>query len=87
MLVGYEVQMSSWGYLIERGAIININVAPLLSRTPSREQDSKMDSEENRSAITLRPSFPVLCGESVINLTAGTELITRPRCGFAAGWC
>jgi len=37
-LIGYEVVMSSWGYLIERAAAIDVNLLNLISRMP---QDSK----------------------------------------------
>ena len=34
-LIGYEVTMASWGYLIERAATLNINLTNELSRIPS----------------------------------------------------
>ena len=34
ILIGYEVQMSSWGYLVERAAALNINLTGQLSRIP-----------------------------------------------------
>lgn len=34
-LIGYEVTMASWGYLIERAAALNINLTNELSRMPS----------------------------------------------------
>lgn len=34
-LIGYEVTMASWGYLIERAAALNINLTNELSRIPS----------------------------------------------------
>ena len=33
-LIGYEVVMSSWGYLIDRAAALDINLANELSRVP-----------------------------------------------------
>ena len=33
-LIGYEVVMSSWGYLIDRAAVIDINLVNELSRMP-----------------------------------------------------
>jgi DNA polymerase zeta len=50
ILVGYEVQMSSWGYLIERAAKLGFNLAPKLSRMPGKERDSKMNEEEDKYA-------------------------------------
>lgn len=34
-LIGYEVVMSSWGYLIDRAAVLNINLVDKISRVPS----------------------------------------------------
>ena len=34
-LIGYEVTMASWGYLIERAAALNVNLTNELSRMPS----------------------------------------------------
>ena len=38
-LIGYEITMASWGYLIERAAKLNVNLNSELSRMPS-ESDS-----------------------------------------------
>lgn len=37
ILVGYEIQMLSWGYLLQRAAHLNVNLCPQLSRTPGKE--------------------------------------------------
>ena len=34
ILVGYEIQQSSWGYLNERASFLDLNLCHLLSRTP-----------------------------------------------------
>ena len=36
ILIGYEVEQLSWGYLIERGMHLNKNLIKLLSRTPGK---------------------------------------------------
>ncbi len=33
-LVGYELQMLSWGYLIQRAAQLNMDLCPQLARIP-----------------------------------------------------
>ncbi|XP_068199262.1 DNA polymerase zeta catalytic subunit [Antennarius striatus] len=43
MLVGYEVQMSSWGYLLQRAAVLGVDLCQQISRVPG-------DSKENRFA-------------------------------------
>ena len=36
ILLGYEVTMMSWGYLIDRAAHLNLNLTNQLSRTPRK---------------------------------------------------
>ncbi|KAM3602464.1 uncharacterized protein V6R79_004647 [Siganus canaliculatus] len=43
ILVGYEVQMHSWGYLLQRASVLGVNLCQQLSRVPG-------DSKENRFA-------------------------------------
>ena len=45
--MGYEVQLSSWGYLIERAARLGVNLPPKLSRLPEAEKDSKMNEDDD----------------------------------------
>ena len=46
-LAGYEVQMSSWGYLSCRASTLGLNMYPLLSRLPAGLRESKLQSEED----------------------------------------
>lgn len=34
ILVGYEVQMHSWGYLVQRAAVLGVGLCQQLSRVP-----------------------------------------------------
>lgn len=34
ILVGYEVQMRSWGYLLQRAAVLGVDLCQQLSRVP-----------------------------------------------------
>lgn len=36
ILVGYEVQMRSWGYLLQRAAALGVDLCQQLSRVPGR---------------------------------------------------
>lgn len=38
ILIGYEIQMSSWGYVIERAEILNINLRLLISRLVDKKE-------------------------------------------------
>lgn len=37
ILVGYEVQMHSWGYLLQRAAALGVDLCQQLSRVPGRK--------------------------------------------------
>ncbi|XP_066919058.1 uncharacterized protein [Clytia hemisphaerica] len=37
IIMGYEVQMMSWGYVIERGAVLDLNMCHLLSRIMEKD--------------------------------------------------
>ena len=39
ILIGYEIQRSSWGYLCRRAANLNINLTAKLSRMPQSSQN------------------------------------------------
>ena len=39
-LIGYEVVMSSWGYLIDRAAAVDVNLVNEISRMPSESNHS-----------------------------------------------
>lgn len=45
--IGYEVQLLSWGYLIERGAVLDLNMCQLLSRVVSKEKMQSRPLEQN----------------------------------------
>lgn len=50
ILAGYEIEMNSWGYLIHRGYILNMNLLNSLSRVPIekavKHKDNKMNPED-----------------------------------------
>ena len=47
IILGYEVTMTSWGYLIDRAATLNVNLTNQLSRTPSNHIFSSIRSSRN----------------------------------------
>lgn len=36
ILLGYEVQMHSWGYLFQRAAALNVDLCRMISRVPGK---------------------------------------------------
>lgn len=37
IFAGYEIELASWGYILQRCQVINIDIVPLLSRIPSQK--------------------------------------------------
>lgn len=59
-LIGYKVEMASWGYLIERAAAIGVNLVNLLSRMPSESgQDNVIFHNSGRGGGGGREGRPV----------------------------
>lgn len=48
IFAGYEIEMSSWGYIIQRGYAIDINMPPLLSRVTSEKINKFLNVDEDR---------------------------------------
>lgn len=56
IFVGYEIEMSSWGYLIQRCQSIGFDIIPLISRIPSQKMHKyktrdDIDDAENENEI------------------------------------
>lgn len=49
IFLGYEIEMNSWGYLIERGFVLEINMPVLLSRIPSTKQDVRKNDNDDEA--------------------------------------
>lgn len=45
---GYEIEMSSWGFVIERAKYLCLNIAPLLSRVPSQKTRDFVDEDREQ---------------------------------------
>lgn len=48
ILIGYEVQMFSWGFLLERALTFEIDLCAWLSRVKGSSSASNMDAEKDR---------------------------------------
>ncbi|XP_037034601.1 DNA polymerase zeta catalytic subunit isoform X2 [Bradysia coprophila] len=48
IFAGYEIEMSSWGYVIQRGYAIDINMPSLLSRVTSEKLNKIVNNDEER---------------------------------------
>ncbi|KAG1474804.1 hypothetical protein G6F56_000124 [Rhizopus delemar] len=64
MLVGYEVQNASWGYLIERSALLGIHLVDALSRINTPPSDMiRRDKWGYKKASTYK-----ICGRHMLNV-------------------
>lgn len=72
IFVGYEIEMSSWGYLMQRGQAIDMNLVPLLSRVPTQKGDhlnkpKNEDQTVDDAFIDFEPEFK-LCGRILLDV-------------------
>ncbi|XP_074752271.1 DNA polymerase zeta catalytic subunit [Athene noctua] len=45
ILLGYEVQMHSWGYLLQRAAALNVDLCQMISRVPDEKKENRFAAE------------------------------------------
>ncbi|NXY81202.1 REV3L polymerase, partial [Alcedo cyanopectus] len=45
ILLGYEVQMHSWGYLLQRAAALKVDLCQMISRVPDEKKDNRFAPE------------------------------------------
>lgn len=62
IFAGYEIEMSSWGYLVQRSQAIDLNLVPLLSRVPTQKVDNLHKPKDNDETfedvnIDFEPEF------------------------------
>ncbi|KAF8973932.1 hypothetical protein BDZ97DRAFT_1647924 [Flammula alnicola] len=63
ILIGWEVQNNSWGYLEARGAALGLTISELISRAPARSSGGSNDQWSLRKASTFK-----VAGRHVLNL-------------------
>ncbi|KAI8520921.1 error-prone translesion synthesis [Branchiostoma belcheri] len=68
ILVGYEVQMLSWGYLLQRAATLDMDLCPLLSRVPAdAAKESTFSSDQDEWGADQMSEINIV-GRIVINV-------------------
>lgn len=67
ILAGYEIEMGSWGYLMDRAKNMNFNIAPKLSRVPSQKV---YETDEEREQFTMMDldTETKLCGRILLDV-------------------
>ncbi|XP_054990548.1 DNA polymerase zeta catalytic subunit isoform X1 [Sorex araneus] len=47
ILLGYEIQMHSWGYLLQRAAALNVDLCQMISRVPDDKIENRFSAERD----------------------------------------
>eukprot|EP00794_Sanderia_malayensis_P000337 gene337-969_t len=69
IVIGYEVQMLSWGYLIERAREFDVNLCPLLSRIPSADNKNSTNNNADQEAFWYGHSLEFkITGRILLNI-------------------
>ncbi|KAM7346127.1 DNA polymerase zeta catalytic subunit [Cochliomyia hominivorax] len=66
IFAGYEIEMSSWGFVIERAKYLCLNIAPMLSRVPTQKVREFVD--EDRESFTDLDVEMKLCGRILLDV-------------------
>ncbi|XP_052087606.1 uncharacterized protein LOC127724637 isoform X3 [Mytilus californianus] len=67
LLVGYEIQKSSWGYLLQRAAQVGIDLCSQISRIPEEKRASHFSAEKDEYGADNMSEIHIV-GRIVINL-------------------
>lgn len=67
MLLGYEVQMHSWGYLLQRSATLGVDLCQKLSRMPGDSKDNRFAAERDEYGADTMSEIHIV-GRITLNL-------------------
>ncbi|XP_061603090.1 DNA polymerase zeta catalytic subunit [Cololabis saira] len=67
ILVGYEVQMRSWGYLLQRGAVLGVDLCQQLSRVPGDSKENRFSAERDEYGADTMTEINII-GRVTLNL-------------------
>lgn len=68
IFAGYEIEMASWGYVIQRGYAIDINMSSLLSRVTSEKINKIVNNDEDQDVDGERDFEIKLVGRIFLNV-------------------
>lgn len=70
IFAGYEIEMASWGYVLQRGQMLNINLPALMSRVPANvNREVPQENEEMSADWGGYTQFEVkLCGRIFLDV-------------------
>ncbi|XP_061097381.1 DNA polymerase zeta catalytic subunit isoform X2 [Conger conger] len=67
ILIGYEVQMRSWGYLLQRASALGVDLCQQLSRVPGDSKENRFSAERDEYGADTMSEINII-GRIVINL-------------------
>ncbi|KAM4529024.1 DNA polymerase zeta catalytic subunit [Fundulus diaphanus] len=67
ILVGYEVQMHSWGYLLQRAAALGVDLCQQLSRIPGDSKENRFAAERDEYGADTMTEINII-GRVTLNL-------------------
>ncbi|KAK6169216.1 hypothetical protein SNE40_020308 [Patella caerulea] len=67
ILVGYEIQMLSLGYILQRAAQLSLNICPKLSRLPDCKEGNRFSAEKDKWGADYNSEIHI-AGRIVLNL-------------------
>lgn len=67
ILVGYEVQMRSWGYLLHRASALGVDLCQLLSRVPGDSKENRFSTDKDEYGADTMSEIHII-GRITLNL-------------------
>ncbi|KAM9316643.1 DNA polymerase zeta catalytic subunit [Gastrophryne carolinensis] len=67
ILLGYEVQMHSWGYLLQRASALNVNLCQQISRVPEDKNENRFTAEKDEYGADTMSEINIV-GRVVLNV-------------------
>lgn len=67
ILVGYEVQMRSWGYLLHRASALGVDLCQLLSRVPGDSKENRFSPDKDEYGADTMSEIHII-GRITLNL-------------------
>uniref|UniRef100_A0A8C8SKD4 DNA polymerase zeta catalytic subunit n=1 Tax=Pelusios castaneus TaxID=367368 RepID=A0A8C8SKD4_9SAUR len=67
ILLGYEVQMHSWGYLLQRAAALSVDLCQMISRVPDDKKQNRFAAEQDEYGSDTMSEINIV-GRIILNL-------------------
>ncbi|XP_056422313.1 DNA polymerase zeta catalytic subunit isoform X2 [Hyla sarda] len=67
ILLGYEVQMHSWGYLLQRASALNVDLCQQMSRIPADENENRFSTDKDEYGAETMSEINIV-GRIILNV-------------------